>query len=225
MGHYVRLLSPGDGIPSVDALRSALKQHGRSETIAIDAGKPQDWTQLLLAHADGSEIAAIERNAVLPGELGAEEIEEFLDEINRAKPESAVRWLRAYLPRVKCIYAFQILSGARTKDGWGSIDVIRRRIKSSAGGITQADWEGFSNEDDYHILWQFFDYVEGQRWMAVLEGDVWVPFQMDLGDRKHRAAFLRGEIPTGVAPARPGTEPRRSADATIGARPCTNPPH
>src|SRR5687768_10053222 len=103
MGHYVRLLSPGDAIPTVDALRSALTENGRSETIAVEGGSPEDWTQLVLAHADGSEIAAIERNPVAPGQLGADEIREFLDEIEESKPESAARWLAEYLPRVKCI--------------------------------------------------------------------------------------------------------------------------
>jgi hypothetical protein len=202
MGHYVRLLSPGDDFPTVDALRAALKENGRSETIVVEGGKPDDWTSLILAHRDGTEITVIERNPVATGKLGAEEIEEFLAEIEQSKPQTAARWLQAYLSRVKCIYAFQILSGARSGDGWGAIDVVRTAIKRIAGGIIQADWEGFSNEDGFHILWQFSDSVEGPRSMAVLKDGEWMPFQMDLGNREHRAAFLRGEVPAGIKAAR-----------------------
>jgi hypothetical protein len=48
MGYYIRLLSPGDAVPTVETLRSALKENGRSETLAVEAGSPQDWTQLIL---------------------------------------------------------------------------------------------------------------------------------------------------------------------------------
>src|SRR5690349_19293520 len=56
---------------------------------------------------------------------------------------------------LSCIYAFQILSGAASGDGWGAIDIVRTAIKKVVGGIIQADREGFSNEDENHILWQF----------------------------------------------------------------------
>jgi hypothetical protein len=40
--------------------------------------------------------------------------------------------------------------------------------------------------------------VQGSWWMAVLEQGQWRHFEMDLGDRQHRAAFLQGQIPAGV---------------------------
>jgi hypothetical protein len=54
-----------------------------------------------------------------------------------------------------------------------------------------------------------FDYMREQSWdiafaflgkrMAVLnETGEWTKFQMDLGDRGHRRAFLAGEVPEGV---------------------------
>ena len=195
MGHYVRLLSPCDRVPAVAALQSALRENGRSETLAAEGVNLANWTQLILSHADGPPIAAIERNPVVAGELGEKEIEEFPGEVNDAKPESAARWLGEYLPRVKCIYAFQILKGARTSDGWGAIDVVRKKIKSLVGGIIQADWEGFSNEEGYLILWQFSDTVKGLWWMAALQNEQWLTFQMDLENREHRAAFQRRRNP------------------------------
>jgi hypothetical protein len=64
--------------------------------------------------------------------------------------------------------------------------------------IVQADGEGFTNEDGYHIIWDFSDQVTGPWWMAVLVNGRWVPFKMDLANRGHREAFLAGRVPAGV---------------------------
>lgn len=40
-------------------------------------------------------------------------------------------------------------------DGWDALDAVKNRIWSFAPSILQADNEGFSNEDGYHVLWQF----------------------------------------------------------------------
>src|SRR5881398_3550554 len=115
MGYYLRLLAPSDDLPDFNQLAmSVIGMPGVS--LAIEAGDPDDWTQLLLAHDDETPIAQIERNLVAPDELGEEEIAELLDEIDDAKPASAVAWLQEYLPTVKCIYAFQVLSGTDQAD-------------------------------------------------------------------------------------------------------------
>jgi hypothetical protein len=93
------------------------------------------------------------------------------------------------------------LSGTDHKNGWEILGAVKDRIWSFAPSIMQADREGFSNEDGYHILWQFSESVDGAWWMGVLRDNKWVHFQMDLGDRKHREAFFRGEIPDGVTVA------------------------
>jgi hypothetical protein len=41
--------------------------------------------------------------------------------------------------------------------------------------IIQADGEGFTNEDGYHIVWQFSDSVSGPWNMGVLQDGVWRP--------------------------------------------------
>src|SRR5512135_3082541 len=61
--------------------------------------------------------------------------------------------------------------------------------------IIQADGEGFTNEEGYHIVWQFADHVSGPWKMGVLQDGVWQHFTMDLGDPDHRSAFLRGAVP------------------------------
>jgi hypothetical protein len=100
-----------------------------------------------------------------------------------------------YFPGVRCIYAFQVLSGTYQRNGWEILGAVKNRIWSAAPSILQADNEGFSNEEGYHILWQFSDSVEGDWWMAVLHDGQWNPFRMDLGNRNQRESFFRGQIP------------------------------
>lgn len=77
---------------------------------------------------------------------------------------------------------------------------VREALWNRLGGIFQADYEGFSNEEGYGILWQFSDRASGTWWMALLAEDgSWLRFQVDLANRGHRAAFLAGEPPLGVA--------------------------
>ena len=61
------------------------------------------------------------------------------------------------------------MPGTYKNDGW---TIVRLHFKDAlfgtAGGIMQADNEGFSNEDGYHILWQFDDDVTGDWWLRVL---------------------------------------------------------
>lgn len=116
---------------------------------------------LTLRHKSGQEIAVIERNPVSEGELGADELQEFLDEVPHHKPDSAAAWLQKYLPTVKVIYAFQLLGGTDVDDGWTPLHRLYQAIWSHAGGILQADGEGFSNEEGYTILWQFAESVTG----------------------------------------------------------------
>jgi hypothetical protein len=113
--------------------------------------------------------------------------------------ESAAAWLRGYLPTVKVIYAFQLLDGTDVDDGWAVIHKVYSAVWSIAGGILQSDGEGFSNEDGYTILWQFGEDASGSWNVGVLQdAGRWVNFEMDLGNRAHREAFLDGRTPDGV---------------------------
>ena len=193
MAYYIRLLTPSDEVLPLDELQDAVDP---DVTLSLEGGDSDSWDQLLLSLEDGTDVTVIERNPVADDEsLGAGEIVEFLEEIATCKPESSVRWLSNYLPTVKAIYAFQLLGGTDTDDGREAFDMLQSELWSSLGGIFQADAEGFSNEDGYHILWQFSDSVSGPWQMGLLKDGEWVHFGMELGDRKQREAFQNGEIP------------------------------
>jgi hypothetical protein len=83
----------------------------------IEVGNQAAWPGLVLRRASGREIAVIETNDVIAGELGADEVAEFIEEISPAQPLSAARWVTKYLARVKTIYAFQPVEPMLMMDG------------------------------------------------------------------------------------------------------------
>ena len=196
MAYYIRVLSPLETPVSLEVLRQAA-----GADVVVDADVSADsqegnWRQLVIGYADGTEVCIVERDG-LDGDLVADEVDEFLQEIESCEPQSAAGWLASYLPRVTTIYAIQILNAVYERpNGWEIVRAVQGAIWNAAGGIIQADGEGFSNEDGYHILWQFSDNVTGSWWMAVLDGDAWVNFEMDLGDPDQRASFRRGDVPS-----------------------------
>ena len=202
MAYYVRVLTTSAACVPLSLIRSTLEEHKLQATLTPAGHTPDSWAHLTLSHDDGTEIALIERNPVEDGSLGSEELGEFADEVGLCSPASAAKWLLEYFNGVRCIYAFQVLSDSDHKNGWEILGAVKNGIWSFAPSILQADNEGFSNEDGYHILWQFRDSVDGPWWMGVLEDGDWKHFRMDLGNREHRTKFQQGRVPEGVELAR-----------------------
>ena len=120
MGYYIRVLSPSDRQIPYGELRDAVNAEYPAATLSVEQGSETEWEQLLLRHQNGAPIALVERNPSDEG-LGAEELQEFRDEIAGCQPRSAATWLNDYFSRVRVIYAFQILEGADADGGWGII--------------------------------------------------------------------------------------------------------
>jgi hypothetical protein len=201
MAYYIRVLSTSPDCIPIQSMRKALKDAKLTASVVEVVGPPQKWEQFLVSRGE-REIAVVERNPVSHRSLGQEELEEFRSEVLNGKPTAAARWLADYFGKVRCIYAFQLLDGTYEPGGREILDTVFDAIRSAAPSIVQADFEGFSNEDGYHVLWQFSDSAKGKWWMAILKDGDWVTFRMDLGNKEHRAAFKRGRIPKGVKPAR-----------------------
>lgn len=198
MGYYNCILSTSSECVPLSDLESALRNERLRASLSRSETKGDDWTELVLSHEDGVEIAVIERNPVERNSLGADELAEFADEMADGKPSSAAKRLVQYFERVRCIYALQLLTGTDHRNGWDILSAVKNCIWAFGPSIFQADGEGFSNEDGYHILWQFRDSVTGDWWMGILENGQWKHFQMNLGDRNQRDAFLAGRVPVGV---------------------------
>jgi hypothetical protein len=201
MGYYTRVLSKDEEFPPLDELAQFIRAEHPQFKLTLESGTVDEWESLLLSGMDGVEVAVIERNPVFDGSLGQDEVAEFIEEIQDCKPNSGVQWLEDYLASVKTIYAFQHLQGSETADGGNALHALRSKLWERGDAILQADNEGFTNEEGYHIVWQFSDSVSGAWNMGVLQDGVWRHFSMDLGDPDHRAAFMRGSVPDDMTSA------------------------
>ncbi|HXR37749.1 MAG TPA: hypothetical protein VN776_01575 [Terracidiphilus sp.] len=195
MPYYTRVLSKDDEFPSFDELAQLIRAEHPDYKLSIESGDEEEWESLLLSGNDEVEVAVLERNPVYDGSIGQDEIADFLEDLQDCRPESGAQWLTDYLAEVKTIYSFQHLQGSETVDGGNVLHALRSLLWERGDAIIQADGEGFTNEDGYHIVWQFSDSVSGPWNMGVYKDDLWHHFRMDLGDPDHRAAFLAGEVP------------------------------
>jgi hypothetical protein len=195
MSYYTRVLSKQEEFPSFDELAQLIRAAHPEFKLTIESGEDDEWETLLLSGNDEVEVAVLERNPVYDGSTGQDEIADFLEDIQDCKPESGAAWLAEYLAEVKTVYALQHLQGADTEDGGNALHALRAALWERGDAIIQADGEGFTNEEGFHIVWQFSDSVSGPWNMGILQDGTWHHFKMDLGDPDHRAAFLNGEVP------------------------------
>lgn len=199
MSYYTRVLSKHEDFPSFGELAEAVQGEHPNFEVIIEDGTEEEWDTILLSGPGEMEVAVLERNPVSEGSVGQDEIAEFLDDTRDCKPESGVEWLHDFLAEVKTIYAFQHLAGSETEEGLAALHALRTFLWQRGESIIQADMEGFTNEEGYHIVWQFSDSVSGAWNMAVLQDGTWHQFQMDLGDPDQREAFFRNEVPPDAA--------------------------
>ncbi len=202
MGYYTRVLSKDAEFASFEELAQFIRTNHPEYKLTLEDGSEEEWETVLLSGNDEVEVALIERNAVADGSIGQDEIAEFVEDTQDCKPESGVKWLHEFLADVKTIYAIQHLQGSETEDGGNALHALRAHLWERGDAILQADLEGFTNEDGYHIVWQFSDSVSGPWNMGVFQDGTWHHFKMDLGDPDHRAAFMSGEVPDDLTEVR-----------------------
>ncbi|HEX4285222.1 MAG TPA: hypothetical protein VHZ28_09010 [Terracidiphilus sp.] len=202
MSYFTRVLSKDEEFPPLDELAQWVQTEYPDYKLTLEEGEEGEWQTLLLSGNDEVEVAVLERNPVSDGSVGQDEVADFIEDTQDCKPESGVQWLHEYLAEVKTLYAFQHLEGADTEEGGNVLHALRSKLWERGDAILQADNEGFTNEEGFHIVWQFSDSVSGPWNMAVLQDGVWLQFKMDLGDPDHREAFLSGEMPSDLSTIR-----------------------
>jgi hypothetical protein len=206
--YYTRVLSKDQEFPPFEELAEFIRTNHPDYKLTLEEGTEEEWESLLLSGNDEVEVAVLERNPIFDGSVGQDEIADFLEDLRDCKPETGVQWLHEFLADVKTVYAFQHLQGAETEDGGNALHTLRNSIWELGDAILQADNEGFTNEEGFHIVWQFSDSVSGPWNMGILQDNTWHHFKMDLGDPEHRAAFLAGEMPSDLSAIRV-TDPQR----------------
>lgn len=197
MAYYIRVFGISNPNINIEELVSKLKTEKLTATFQYDKNEAaENWSIIEVFNSKGNAICEIERNPVLIGELGKEELDEFKEYIKNYKPKSAVKWLNNYFDKIKVIYAFQLLDAAFKDENFEIVSSIKSTIWSKTGGILQADNEGFTNDNGYHILWQFSNNVTGKWNMSVKNiFGLWTNFQMDLGNQTQRKEFWDGKVP------------------------------
>jgi len=195
MPYYTRVLSKDPEFPSLDELAQFIRSAHPDYRLTLEEGTEEEWETALLVGTDEVEVAVLERNPVFDGSMGQDEISDFIEDLYGCQPESGVEWLTEFLEEVKTVYALQHLQGAETVDGSNALHALRAHLWERGDAIIQADNEGFTNEEGFHVVWQFSDSVSGPWNMGVLQDGAWQHFKMDLGDPAHREAFLAGEVP------------------------------
>ncbi len=197
MGNYIRVLGISDKNIHIDDILKNLINDGLTAKFELDQTESADnWTIIGVANTDENELMQIERNPIIEGEVGYDELQEFKEIIEDYKPTSAVKWLQEYFDTIKVIYAFQLFNAAMDDNNFPIVSSIKTTIWNKVGGLLQADDEGFSNDEGYHILWQFADDVKGEWNMATIDAlGNWTNFTIDLGDKKQREEFWKGKVP------------------------------
>jgi hypothetical protein len=195
LAYYTRVLSKDADFPSYDELAEFISTGHPDYKLTVEEGTEDEWESLLLSGNDEVEVALLERIPV----FDEHDVSEFIEETQECKPESGVAWLHEFLADVKMIYEFQHLLGSETEEGGNALHALRSHLWERGDAILQADNEGFTNEEGFHIVWQFSDSVSGPWNMGVLQDGAWQHFKMDLGDPDHREAFLNGEMPADLS--------------------------
>jgi hypothetical protein len=86
MGYYIRVLGKRLNNIPLDELREA------SRPAVLHAESDGDaWEQLTLSHKSGPDIAVIEKNPVAEGQLGADELQEFIDSVPQKMSRSQLK--------------------------------------------------------------------------------------------------------------------------------------
>jgi hypothetical protein len=173
LGYYTRVLSKDEEFPIFDELAQFIRAEHPQFKLTVEEGTEDEWESLLLSGNVEVEVAVTERNLVCDGSLGQDEVAEFIEYTEDCKPESGVAWLTEFLGEVRTIYSFQHLQGADTEEGSNVLLALRSKIWERGDSIIQADLEGFTNEEGYHIVWQFSDSVSGH--------GIWESFRTEPG--------------------------------------------
>ncbi|QHS59955.1 hypothetical protein [Chitinophaga agri] len=200
MSYYIRILGTENPDIHLDDILEALNDEGVSGKIgAFKNELPEKWTRFELRNEKDKVLAVVERDAVKADGMGKEELDEFRETIMDFQPATAAKWLNNFFDRVTVIYAFRLLPLALEEENYPIVTAAQSFIWEKVKGILQADDEGFTNEEGYHILWQFGDDEEGPWSCAVLNADgKWENFSMELGDKEQQKAFKQGQVPAGA---------------------------
>ena len=190
MSYFVRLLTPSlKVVPFTDLMLDV-------ESVKLASGMADSWEKIEINNPEGSIVAILERKLVSPGSPAETTLAELKSSVDRSFPLSARQWIKQYLSRVKTVYSFELLTDNISQNSWPVLGRVQNLLKDAAGGIIQADNEGFYNENGDYILWQMYEGAAGTIPAAVLnENGEWATFSLRLKDKLAVDNFKQGIVP------------------------------
>ena len=161
MAYYTRVLSKDEEFPAFEELALFVRTEHPEYRLTIEEGSEEEWESLLLVGTDEVEVALVERYEVYDGSAGQDEISDLIEDLYDVKPGER-RGVAQELISKRCGRRFMrssICRGWETEDGGNALHGLRARLWERGDAILQADNEGFTNEEGFHIVWQFSDSV------------------------------------------------------------------
>jgi hypothetical protein len=192
-------LTQSEDVPTFSVMAELIDEGAFDARLRVSEGEEDTWERLDLVGNDDSFAVEIDRLVVRadqPEGPGMKEVRYFLEEIEAARPASAVPWLRRYLQQVRTVYYLRLYGG---HERWSEpIYELRDYLDNFHRMITYCELEGWSNDMGEHITWEFADSANGVWWMGLLIDGKWNRFQMELEDKAHQESFKNGQVPRGV---------------------------
>ena len=197
MGQIVRILTKDEKFIPLNDIRNYLYLKNLKCSLKLEFGTEAQWKEVSV-QCDGTEVFFIERDSKKDDPIAKKELKDFRKMLKKAIPISAAEWLQDYLDEINVIYAIEIFPEITQYPGFEVLSAIQSFIfKQLSSSIIQSNNEGFTNEDGFHILWQFTSKtIHGKCYSAILDrGGAWVPFIMDLDNEDQILDFQDGLIP------------------------------
>jgi len=81
VAYFTRILSKDEEFPSFEELAQLIRADHPDFKLSIEEGTEEEWDSLLLSSNDEVEVALIERNPVMDGSIGQDEVADFIEDI------------------------------------------------------------------------------------------------------------------------------------------------
>lgn len=201
MGQIVRILTKDEKYIPLSEIRNYLYLKNLKCSLKLEYGTEAEWKEVSV-QCENVEIFFIERDNINDDAIAKKELKDFKKILKKATPASAAEWLQDYLEDVEVVYAIEIFPEIADYSGFEVLSSVQNFIfKQLSSAIIQSNNEGFTNEDGFHILWQFTSKdIHGKCYSAILDrSGSWVPFILDLSNEDQILDFQDGIVPNDAA--------------------------
>ena len=145
MGYYVRVFCKSEAVPSFKELEEYMLSRNKGYNLngTVDDNN-NSWTDFELHYKEGKLPLLVELNWTNEeGSIGAEEVEEFLEEIG-SPGFSITKWkVVQHLKQTKYIVCSQLPTSDIADDGYNANSELLNFFVENYQGMIHADGEGF----------------------------------------------------------------------------------